>query len=94
MPSLEIFKDKRVFVEGPSFFYYGKLVDFGIDSALGKPYLCLENPSVVYQTGEHERTDWLDCKPVPGPLFVYEWTIVAHWKQTPNNVIDFSFFDL
>ena len=73
--------DRKVFVEGLSFFYTGVLTKYGFDTCLQKPFLLLTDASIVYQTGNHQTDSWLDTGKLPNEIAIHNWNSVTLWKQ-------------
>lgn len=54
-----------------NYFYTGKLV--GVNSTC----VLLEDPKIVYETGEWSSKDWKDAQSLPGPLYVQTSSVEA-----------------
>ena len=58
-----------------NYFYAGKLVGVNSNCVL------LDDPKIVYETGEWSGKDWADAQSLPGPIYVMISAIEAFGKM-------------
>ncbi len=78
---LESLFGKRVTLYGANYIYCGKLV--GVNDTCVK----LEDPKLVYETGEHDAPEWADAQALPSPWFVQLTAVESFgaWKENAND---------
>ena len=61
---LALMGQRVTFTINDGFYYTGKLV--GVNDTFVK----LENPAVVYETGDFQSKQWKDAQPLPNDLYI------------------------